>query len=288
MSEPADPLRRLESVASEFGATLSMNGRHAVGKITITLPSGQQHVFILDLTDDGGSISAREHSPGNLLPTFCPDRHINSDGSFCLGWGEDDPSDIPDVDAARRWWSVVVRFLAHQVSANKRQVWPGRENDRAHGAAARHQAVAEPLAAQFGPAFVNDLHDGEFVVRLDNRRRNPRLELLRGGRLIARVSLHSACLTRDRFPCPCSGVAAIPITRCGTHAQALAHFTVALYHWRQEERKFLKELATSGKRCCGTLRKCGLATACARFHPSTPRGFAHERHARPRYPRARR
>lgn len=288
MSEPADPLHRLESVAPEFGATLTVNGKHAAAKITIILPSGQPHTFALDLRDEGGRISACESPVGSLLPAFCPDRHINSDGSFCLGWGEDDPSDITDLKAAHTWWSVVVRFLAHQVNANKRRVWPGRENDRAHGAAARYQAVAEPLAAQFGPAFLKDLHGGALAVRVDIRRRNPRLELYRRGRLIARVSIHSGSLTRERFLCPCNGPVALPITRCGTHAEALANFTVALHCWHREERNFLTDLATGGKRCCGTLRECGLAAACVRVQSSSSRGFAHGRHARSSPPRARR
>lgn len=264
MSAPTDPLHLLEGIASEFGATLTVNGRHATGKITITLPSGQSHVFALGLTNDGGKISVREDPPGGHLPAFCPDRHINSDGSFCLGWGEGNPTEIHNVDAAHQWWSTVVRFLAHQVSANKRRVWPGRENDRAHGVAAQHQAVAEQLAAKFGPAFVYDLHDGLLTVRLERRRRNPRLELYRNGRLIARAFFNSVGLKRDRLPCPCNRVPPTPITQCGTHADALAHFTAALYHWHQEEHSFLKGLAARGKRCCGTLRECGLATVCAR------------------------
>ncbi|WP_291557542.1 E2 domain-containing protein [Comamonas sp. SCN 65-56] len=285
MSEPAEPLHRLANVAPEFRATLAVNGKHAVANITIALPSGQRHIFALDLTEEGGRVSVREAPVGNLLPAFCPDRHVNSDGSFCLGWGEDDPSTILDPEAARRWWSVLVRFLAHQVSANKRRVWPGRENDRAHGAAARHQAVAEPLAAQFGPTFVDDLHGGLLSTRLDNRRRNPRLELYRAGRLIARVSLHSRRLIRDRFLCPCNGPMALPTTRCGTHAQALANFTSALHSWHEEERTFLDNLVTSGQRCCGTLRECGLAAACARVRSLSSRGSAHERHSRSGTPR---
>lgn len=264
MSKPTDPLHRLESIASEFGATLAVNGRNAAGKVTITLPSGQSYVFALDLTDNGGKISVREDPLGTLLPSFCPDRHINSDGSFCLGWGEDNPAKIHNVDAARQWWSAVVRFLAHQVSANKRRVWPGRENDRAHGVAAQYQAIAEQLSAKFGPAFVNDFHDDELTVSLERRRRNPRLELYRRGRLIARVFINSVSLKRDRFPCPCNGSPSVPITQCGMHAEALAQFTAALHHWRQEECNFLKDLAARGKRCCGTLRECGLAAACFR------------------------
>lgn len=273
-----DPLHRLEALASSFDATLTVNGRHAAGKITLALPSGQLHVFALYLTDGGGNVSVREDSPGSLLPAFCPDRHINADSSFCLGWGEDNPTEIHNMEAARQWWSAVARFLAHQISANKRLVWPGRENDRAHGVAAQHQAVAEQLAVKFGPAFVDDLRDGELTVRLEKRRRNPRLELYRRGRLISRAFLNSMGLKRDRFPCPCNEVPPVPIIHCSTHAEALAQFMAALYNWREEECNFLKDLAAKGGRCCGTLRECGLATVCASAKSSS-KGFATSRPA---------
>lgn len=290
MSEPADALHRLESVAPEFGATLTVNDAQAASQITVTLPSGQQHVFALELTDDGERISVREAPVGHRLPGFCPDRHINSDCSFCLGWGVEDPGIVANMDDARSWWSAVVRFLTHQLSATKRGVWPGRENDRAHGNAARHQAIAEPLAAQFGPTFVRDLYSGDLTVRSDGRRRNPRLELHRSGRRIARVFLHSQRLTPERILCPCGESAATPITKCGEHSQTLAHFTVALYWWRHEERNFLRTLVSSGQHCCGTLRECGLRGALdsARAHASSRKGPLHERHARARTRRARR
>lgn len=261
MSPPADALAHLESVAPEYGATLiSADGEHRAA-LTITLPSGVQHVFDLTLSFAGNKVSACERQVGSKLPNFCPDRHINSDGSFCLGWGENNPNTIDGVDAARTWWSALGRYLAHQVSAAKSRRWPGRQNDRAHGDAAKYQAEAEAAADRLGVAFTECAKANEYSARLDDRPGHSRLELWQGGKRLARVSIRAQQLVGEHTICPCNSAARVAITDCGNHAKDLVDFAVALFLWKEKEREFMQELASQGVECCGTLSSCGLRDA---------------------------
>ena len=264
MTEPATSFQLLQSVAPEFGATLVVAEQTASATIVITFPSGKQQAFELSLYAVDTRVYVRESQPGQVLPAFCPDRHINGDSTFCLGWGAQNPNNIIDEASARKWWSVLVRYLSSQVTANKRKVWPGSENDRAHGDAAKYQDIAESAARTLGPAFERDLRHSNFCVRSDRRRRNPRLELYRGDKRIARVFLKSGRLVTDRIACPCDGPVATHIAACSDHALALELFTLAKYQQHQQEKRYLDELVAQGKRCCGTLLNCGLREASSR------------------------
>jgi len=261
MSASPTPLEHLESVAPQFGATLVSSGGEHRATLTVTLPSGIQHVFELALRFTGDKVSAFEHPVGNNLPRFCPDRHINSDGSFCLGWGDNNPNAIDGVDAAQIWWSTLVRYLAHQVSATKSRRWPGRQNDRAHGDAAKYQASAEVAASRIGSSFAERAKANEFVARLDKRPGNSRLELWEGGKRLARVSVRAKKLVDKHTICPCNTAAKVAISECGQHSQDLIDFVVALYLWKDKEREFIRELASNGIECCETLLCCALRDA---------------------------
>lgn len=261
MIAPADALTHLQSVASEFGATLTSVGDGNPATLTITLASGHQHVFELELTFTGDLVSVCERPVGATLPFFCPDRHINLGGSFCLGWGTDNPNAITDADAARVWWSALARYLAHQVNATKRGVWPGREHGRAHGDSAKDQAIAEGAAERLGSRFSAHARSGQFKVRSDKRPGHARLELWHAGKRLARVSTRTEELVGEHTPCPCDAPAGSQITECGGHAADLSEFILAHYKWRKADREFMGQLAKKGFACCGTLSSCGLRDA---------------------------
>lgn len=260
MSLP-EGLSLLQSVAPDYGATLACASECCQATVTIPLTSGQQHVFELELTCDGNHVAAREQVVGNKLPSFCPDRHINPDGSFCLGWGADDPGLITDEAAAHIWWSSVVRYLRYQIVANKRHGWPGQENDRAHGEAAKDQVIAEITAGRLGPEFAGNARSGRFKVRSDRRPGHARLELWLADKQLARVSLRTHQLVDAQARCPCDAPVGEHIKDCGEHSSDLATFIIALHRWKKAEREFMHQLASRGSTCCGTLTSCGLRDA---------------------------
>ncbi|HFJ9613185.1 MULTISPECIES: E2 domain-containing protein [Stenotrophomonas] len=254
----------LQSVAPEYGATLHRAAGGGRAEISITRPGGAVLMFTLAITIAGVNVAAREAPGHDQLPKFCPDRHINPDGSFCLGWGEDKPGRIIDDAAARQWWSTVYRFLAQQIIANVRRVFPGAENGRAHGDAARHQAIAEQAAECLGPEFRAAAQAGLFEVRKDERPGKHRLELWRSSRLLARVSLRSEALLSEKLTCPCGCKPERTIAECAGHAQALATFVLERHRCAVADRAFLDQCAAAGTTCCGTLETCGIRKAIRR------------------------
>lgn len=268
----------LQSVAPDYGATLHDVPKGAQAVITIVRPGGSKHTFHLALSFDAEQVSVRELPGHTVLPGFCPDRHINGDGSFCLGWGRDNPSTITDEAAARRWWAAVYQFLTRQAGANARGVFPGTEHGRAHGDAAVHQAKAEQAAERLGPAFAERVADGKFVVRKDLRPGQHRLELWRGAERIARVSTRSKALVGGHTICPCGATPERDISDCDDHAQALATFLLEYHACKVADKKYLDACAAAGHVCCNTLQTCGLRQAVKRKQTVAPtKGKPHGR-----------
>lgn len=260
-----DTFGLLQSVAPDYGATLIVAPEGGQAAITVVRPGGSKHSFELVVVINGDRASAREAPGKGTLPRFCPDRHINGDGSFCLGWGDDDPSVIDDVEDARRWWAAVYQFLLRQVGANSRRVFPGTEHGRAHGEAAKHQAKAEAAAARLGSEFARKAALGQFIVRKDARPGRRRLELWLQDKRIARVSTRSRVLVGGHTLCPCDATPSREIAACGSHAQDLATFVLEQHYRAASDRKFLDELAAYGVVCCETLNDCGLREAIKRI-----------------------
>lgn len=248
----------LQSLAPDYGATLHAAPEGAQAAITVVRPGGAKHTFQLALSFNADQVSARELPGYAMLPAFCPDRHINGDGSFCLGWGHDNPSTIVDEAAARRWWATVYQFLTRQVGANARGVFAGAEQARAHGDAAIHQNKAEQAAERLGTAFAKRAADGEFVVRKDPQPGQHRLELWSGTERLARVSLRSKTLVGGRTTCPCGTAPERDVSACDDHAQALATFIQEQHACNVADKKYLDACADAGYACCDTLRTCGL------------------------------
>lgn len=77
---------------------------------------------------------------GTRLPLACPERHINGDGSFCLGFRQ---AAITSRDNAQAFWSTLRGYLLAQQFAERHGRWPpGRW--LSHGS----EAAASQIAAE--------------------------------------------------------------------------------------------------------------------------------------------
>lgn len=282
MSTAASPIALLDEVAADFGATLDTSCVPAVVRVPVIRPSGRQHEFLLHLSETGHVVSVREVAPLQL-PSFCPDRHINGDQTFCLGWGPTSPSTIADRASAQRWWAGLVRFLGRQVTANETKRWVNGPHDWAHGDAAQHQARAEVAADALGPRFRADLQRGAFRVVREPHARGTRISLTRNGMHVASIVLGPPARLRDGYvPCPCDAPERHAVTQCGNHAASLTAFISELWRWRDQEAKFARELARAGFRCCGTLDQCTLRNAIADVAREKTKRELHAQRHRPR------
>ncbi|MFN3465088.1 MAG: E2 domain-containing protein, partial [Terricaulis sp.] len=68
-----------------------------------------------------GEVKAFEEDGDRRLPASCPERHINADQSFCLGYP---PRIVDDAYSASRWWNDLQRFMFLQAVAVETGVWP--------------------------------------------------------------------------------------------------------------------------------------------------------------------
>lgn len=75
------------------------------------------------------------------LPSFCPERHINRDGSFCMSL---EPAPVPTAfEDGRRWWESLAGYLDLQLDAMLFGDWENG-NAWAHGDAGKVQRLLEP------------------------------------------------------------------------------------------------------------------------------------------------
>lgn len=244
--------------ASEVGAVITGS---ADTELRVTLPirrtSDAVVTFRLNVECHGGLLTVREVKPEHL-PGFCPDRHINPGGSFCLYWKPVDGIDVDDAAAGMEWWSTVVAFLRLQLRAAKLRRWPNRRG-RAHGEAARYQHAAEELATQLGLSdalLAGDLRLAKGVKGGYGRV----LRLLRGDTKILAVWEEVPRVVTVRRACICGQHRrARAMNDCGDHASAAARLVIAMKQTQRLEADFMKVFAS--RQCCGTMDDCPLKKA---------------------------
>jgi hypothetical protein len=226
--------------------------------ITITRSDGRYNTYRLMLTAKGTEVLVKEALP-NKLPSFCPQLHINSDNTFCLGWKEDTNLNIIDEETAQTWWLQLHKFLRLQERARLKKVWPTQQ--WAHGRAVYHQNKAEQIALLLGSDFVQDLDKNFFHTKLLKRKSKyaPLIALYRQENLIYIVSKSGKRVMNKKQACVCQKGDIKRHRRlksCSNHAVLAAEFALAIYEWKKEEEKFWE--AFKGHKCCGLMDGCQL------------------------------
>lgn len=255
------PIEHLHSVAHKNHARLiSGNGERAIYGVSPPNASGAPSCeFILEISREGETVSVKE-AEATLLPSFCAERHINSGGTFCLYWGEVEPTQIKDHEDAEAWWGKLLTFLLRQRSAAALRRWPGKADARAHGSeAARFQAIAEEHAAALGPKFITLLRDNRLSVGRGYRR--DRITLFQDGqRMVTVLPTAQRIMTlRQRCKCEHADVHRLPLASCGDHARRLAELVLNMDGWQKAEAIFYRYLRARNQICCGTMDDCPLA-----------------------------
>ena len=155
-------LRFIAEAATDYGATALLTGNALKLRVSVPLADGRTFDHRLEVVAGRSALKVRELEP-RKLPAFCPERHINHDGSFCLNWQDGDPLPVTSAASAGCWWTALVQFLMLQPRAANRRRWPARRG-WAHGDAAIHQNEAEHAAQRLGARFVRALSGRELKV----------------------------------------------------------------------------------------------------------------------------
>lgn len=191
-------------------------------------------------------VLAYEAVVGILLPGACPERHINADGSFCLGLDKETYPTAPH--RASVWWELLHNFLKLQHAASRSKSWPPRQA-LSHGNAGAHQLKAIEAAKQLGI-------EEQYLQMLEGEPSwisNRYLRAQKGG----------SRLCNGKRPCPkgCKRKNGAPVLRRACDKRELiAALILHERRRRKAEADFWKDWIGSGRVCCGTMRNCPLAT----------------------------
>jgi hypothetical protein len=188
----------------------------------------------------------REKAPGAILPSRCPERHIQSDQTFCLGLRY---LEVNSPEKARQWWEQLRQFLVCQSVAERTGIWPpahsldhsdaGKHHERALSLAASEGLEEEYAAARLGePSWITDpkLHlFGKTGVPINGRSVCPR-----------------GCRRRARGRM-------VPLLRkeCSKR-KVLVDLAFVEKRRRAELETYWKQVFSTDTKCCRTMKTCPL------------------------------
>lgn len=201
--------------------------------------------FALTVKNDDGNIVVLETIPGTVLPIACPERHINRNGTFCIGLNAG--KKITTREDAEQWWGFLAEFLDSQQSAAKYRRWPpGRW--LSHGDAAIEHLAMEKISQKLG---------WEEEIRIAIEHKQGWL-----GGMLPRHRKNSNMLVNQRLPCPrgClrrKGKSSLRMLRrkC-PHKHQVSLLVKHENSRRKLEASFVKEFLADGFFCCGTMKDC--------------------------------
>ena len=227
------------------------------------LPAGDFKLAIHLLAS--GGVSVAEIDGGTQLPKFCPERHINPGGSFCISYGSTEP--MSNDFAADSWWEQLRMLLVHQVYAGRHGVWP-LEGGLCHGDAALIQEKMEELADPLG--WKDEILEGIFrnkgwlvdalprASRRLDRLLNARTPCPRGCTI--QRDLHSRKSCRSKSTANCRTGDFVPMLRAECPNRASLEKIALLEHERRKlEQGFMMVIKEGGYACCGTMKNCPLS-----------------------------
>jgi hypothetical protein len=236
-----DALARSCPIGAEFRTT----GLHKAEIDLVAERSSKAftRLFQFKVNASGNEIVVSERPVGNTLPACCPERHINLDGSFCIGLRAG--VGITD-ETAPAWWKKLHAFALWQETATETGFWPS-EAQLSHGEAAEWELAAEKAADQLGlrSAYREAVAFDTGIIASAVRKISSKTGVLRNGRnscICGRTDRRGRKLLRR----DCHGI---------------GHGCPILFEHR---RRISIDEFWHGLRghvaCCGTMRECPLQT----------------------------
>lgn len=223
------------SVTTREGQETTINAQPArsSGKLT--------RLFQILIYEDRAThnIRAKEIAP-NSLPKFCPERHINSDATFCLTI---EATTVHDAAEANAWWKKLELFLTVQETASSMGIWP-EYAQMAHGEAGNVQLELEKICKELG-------YLGELKESLRSR----------SGRIFDSAKLirkKGQRLRNGRASCPCGRKSKNGRSLLRRQCERIQADCPAklMRKFIRSEQEFWRSM--KGKECCGTMKNCPL------------------------------
>lgn len=229
-------------------------------ELPVQLVDGRTLNYSLVLQQQNTTVSVREKSP-NYLPSFCPERHINRDGTFCLNYSEANVLTISNESSAVKWLETLYKFLILQERARTKRKWP---NQRvwAHGEAAHYQLRAFKAATSLNTSIAEAT--AENLVTIARKRSIGRsiLEVRSSDIPVYRVWEFKGRVINQKQSCFCGtsgNKRPKKLRNCGSHSKNAYDLAMALRDWENAEAQYWREM--KGSSCCETCDVCPLKNA---------------------------
>ena len=202
-------------------------------------------LYTLLLQIKSGRVYVREKPDCQLLPAFCPQRHMNLDGSFCLGLNAGHA--LADRDIRRKWWNKLHVFLTCQDTAWETRSWPA-SIELSHGNTSVTEVQSEEVAEELGL-----LEETQEAVRN------------KSGMIARAVDLINPAADRlrnGRRPCVCGRRGKNGRTKLRRECRRDGDICLVFLEAQRREEEISFWSALSGTHeCCGTMNDCPLKEA---------------------------
>ncbi|WP_424300196.1 E2 domain-associated cysteine-rich protein [Castellaniella sp.] len=248
----------IERAASDFGGTCTrINESSGILELPVLLVDGRTIEYRLLLKETEKQVSVREEPPKHL-PAFCPERHINYDGTFCLYYPAASRLEVHDDASAIAWVETLYKYLKLQDRAKRLRKWPNASS-WAHGDAAHQQLRALEAASALRHDISNAVEQGQIILKRRKSKGRSILEIWIGNNRIFSVWEHHKRVVNQSRRCFClSSGSRRPkrLRRCNDHAQQAAELALAIRDWEDAEQRFWDSV--TGRSCCGSCDNCPL------------------------------
>ncbi len=262
-------MRSLELLRSTKPSWVSITSS-SLGKVNLSaappnLGGASLKAFHLKMAMSGQhGVKIQEQVNYRQLPDCCPERHINSGGTFCLYYGSE--KILRTNEEAEFWWCSLSAYLNNQMYADKYELWP-LEAGLSHGEAALLQIDIEKLAEPLGwkDEILRSMfrNEGWLATNL------PRVNLDAGKVYNLRSGCPRQCNWKHKLmrsnSCGSNSCYAScqkqhkPIVRRDCpHKDSIEEITLLEHRRQLVEKKFIQELLNKNKQCCGTMKICPL------------------------------
>ena len=191
-----------------------------------------------------------------VLPSFCPNRHINSDGSFCLGIQTD-----TEKLSIKEWMENLQEFLQAQIFASKNRKWPITCQQWSHGNAAFYQSKVEKLLLEIDLNILGlEFNKLRLVEKKNDLFKEPYFHIYHGDKLL--ITGTEKKVHNKRLSCICvkyGRAKHVTLRNCPRKCSNLLISILINEQYRViEEDNFWKSFKNSKIQCCGTMNQCGL------------------------------
>lgn len=227
-----------------------------------------QYDLVITLEHDDIKVRENENSQ-RQLPSCCVQRHINPDGSFCLGWTDKSKKfiEVVDQDSAERWWATLMSYLKNQYISSQKREW-NHTQEWAHGEAVIHQKKALDSARLLSENTKDLVEAGRISVKSKTTKHHKTVLTVYLDKKIWYIVRSDA--RGENFKVVCAkqkcifheGKAKKSLKKCSKKLHQLHAIQMAchIHEWVIKAEAFTKALKKLNINCCGTMDDCPLKT----------------------------